>query len=548
MTKTLEGDEQDAQDENTLKTDISHAGAQIARAAGIVMGAYIVSNLIGVLRGMVVSNAFGTSADLDAFNAANRISELLFNLLAGGALGSAFIPMFTGYLTRNDRKGAWRLLSGVFNTLVIVLLLVSGLVWLFAPSLVRNGLFGLVQEANPGQVQVTVRLLRIMLPTVLIFGISGLLMGILNAHGVFLWPALAPAMYSLGIIVGVYLPASWGIDRLAIGVVLGALGHLALQIPALWKLKDKAYDRLAGIRDDAVRTVMKLMLPRMIGAGVVQLNFVANTVIALSLGEGAASSLALAFTLMLMPQAAIAQSAGTAALPTLSAQVELGQMEAYKQTLMRIIRVILLLSVPAAVGMILLRTPLITLLYQRGQFTEHSTQMVAWALLWYCVGLPGHSLLELLSRAFYALRDTRTPVSIGVLAMALNIGLSFVFSRFFMSLGWMGHGGLAAANSLATFLECLVLLLILRRRLGGLDDKAFLSALGTSLLGSVLMLALILPFMALFEARGSLFRLVGGLVLGVGSYAGVLLLLCVPELTGIWHKFSALLVRLKARK
>jgi len=213
------------------------AGQQIVRATGTVMIAFIVVSLIGVVHQMVITRVFGVSAALDSFYAANRITELLFNLMAGGALGSAFIPMFTGYLTREDKKGAWRLASGVLNTVTLILVGVSVLVWIFAPQIVEHGLFILAADANLGQVDETVRVLRIMLPSVIIFGISGLVMGMLNAHQSFLIPALAPGFYSLGIIFGaLWLPSSWGIDRLAVGVVLGALAHLLVQLPSLLRL------------------------------------------------------------------------------------------------------------------------------------------------------------------------------------------------------------------------------------------------------------------------------------------------------------------------
>ena len=174
------------------------ANQQIARAAGTIMFAFIISNLVGVARGIVITRAFGTSADFDSFNAANRIVEMLFNLVAGGALGSAFIPTFTGFLAREDRGGAWRLASGVTNLVLIALVIISALAWVFAPQIVRDGLFLLVPGSDPVQEALTIRLLRIMLPSVALFGMSGLVMGILNAHQVFLIPAIAPAMYSLG--------------------------------------------------------------------------------------------------------------------------------------------------------------------------------------------------------------------------------------------------------------------------------------------------------------------------------------------------------------
>ena len=167
------------------ETAPSTANQQIARAAGTVMFAFIISNLVGVLRGMVITRAFGTSTELDSFNAANRIVEVLFNLVAGGALGSAFIPTFTGFLAREDRPGAWRLASGVINLVMLVLIVVSIVAWIFAPAIVQDGLFVLVPGSDPIQELLTTHLLRMMLPAVVIFGLSGLVMGILNAHQVF---------------------------------------------------------------------------------------------------------------------------------------------------------------------------------------------------------------------------------------------------------------------------------------------------------------------------------------------------------------------------
>ncbi|MEL7626847.1 MAG: murein biosynthesis integral membrane protein MurJ [Anaerolineaceae bacterium] len=526
------------------ETDVKTAGQQIARAASIVMIAYILSTLVGIVRGSVISHAFGTSMELDAYNAANRVTELLFNLTAGGALGSAFIPMFTGMLTRKKTQEAWRLASGVINALLIILVAVTALMWIFAPVIVQNILFSLVENANPAMLELTVRLLRTMLPTVIIFGVSGLVMGTLNAHQIFLWPALAPAMYSLGQIVGVlFLPESMGVQRLAIGAVIGAVGHLLLQLPSLFRLPNRYYKKAAGFKDAAVRQVLKLMVPRIIGAGVVQLNFVANTIIGLSLGAGSASALTWAFTIMLMPQAAIAQSAGIASLPTLSAQVELGQFDQFKKTLSGIMRVMLLLALPASIGLIMLRVPIIRVLYERGSFDANSTQMVAWALLWYSVGLTGHSLVEVLSRAYYAMHDTKTPVIVGVLAMTGNILLSLLFSRVFLAIGWMPLGGLALANSLATAVESLVLLHILRKRLKGLEGRLILRTSLQALLASAGMGLALFGWMMVFGDRNKYIVLVGGVALGLLVYAVVLWLLKVPELQSIIFRIKCKLAQ-----
>ncbi len=506
------------------------AGQQIARATGTVMIAFIVVSLIGVVHQMVITRVFGVSASLDSFYAANRITELLFNLMAGGALGSAFIPMFTGFLTREDKKGAWKLASGVLNTVTLILVVISVLVWIFAPQIVEHGLFILAADANLGQLDETVRLLRIMLPSVIIFGISGLVMGMLNAHQSFLVPALAPGFYSLGIIFGaLWLPSSWGIDRLAVGVVLGALAHLLVQLPSLIRLPGSFYQLTVGFRDKAVQKVLALMVPRVIGAGVVQLNFLANTVIALSLGEGAASAVTLAFALMLMPQRAIGQSAGIASLPTLSAQAELGKTAEMRQLMASILRAMLLLAAPASVGMIILRVPIVQVLYEGGEFSSTATQMVAWALLWYSLGLIGHSLVEVLSRAFYAVHDTRTPVLVGVGAMSLNILLSIVFSRWFQSLGWMAHGGLALANSLATGLESVILLVLVRKKLQGINGREVLKGGLISLAGSAIMGLAVYGFINFVPLSSRVLSLIGGVVIGVTVYALVLWLLRVPE-------------------
>jgi putative peptidoglycan lipid II flippase len=510
------------------------ANQQIARAAGTVMFAFVISNLIGLIRGIVITNAFGTSSDLDSYNAANRIVELLFNLVAGGALGSAFIPTFTGFLTREDRPGAWRLASGVINLVLAALTLISALAWVFAPQIVRDGLFLFVPGSDIGQEALTVDLLRIMLPSVIVFGLSGLVMGILNAHQVFLVPALAPAMYSLGMIIGtLWLPESWGINRLAYGVVAGAVLHLLVQIPSLLRTRERAYHFYLGLKNRAVLQVFKLMGPRLLGVAVVQLNFVANTVIALGQPEGSVSAIVLAFSLMLMPQMAVAQSAAIASLPTFSAQVARNELDEMRRSLASTLRAVLILAIPASVGLILLRFPLIQVLYQRGAFTSRSTELVAWALLWYAAGLVGHSLVEILSRAFYALHDTRTPVFVGVGAMGLNIGLSLLFSKWFESIGWMPHGGLALANSVATALESILLIFLMRKRLGGLEGAYIWKGVGVSVLGSALMGGGLMGWRYFFENASAWVVLLGGLGVGLVIYVGVIWLLKIPELMGM---------------
>ena len=500
---------------------------QIARAAGLVMVAFVISQIAGLVYQMLVADTFGTDPSMDAFNAANRVSETLFRLIAGGALGSAFIPTFTQLLVKEDRDRAWQLASAVGNLMLLFLSILGILAAIFAPLIVRN--FLAPGFNDPVQEELTVRLMRIMLPSAAIFGISGLVMGVLNSHQVFLIPALTPAMYRLGMIFGtVVLSPKMGIQGLAWGVIIGALAHLVLQIPSLIR-QNFTYTPTMGLKLNEVREVIQLMGPRLLGVAVVELNFWVNTRLASYMPGGSVTGITFAFVLMLMPQAAIAQSIATAAMPTLAAQYARGRLDDVRDSLASILRGVLLLSIPASIGLILLRVPLVQLLLQRGAFTERSTELVAWALLWYAAGLVGHSVMEVLARAFYALHDTRTPVMVGVAAMSLNVVFSFGFSALFQRIGWMPHGGLALANSLATALETAGLLILMRRRLNGIQGARVLRGFGSAILGVAGMSLALWFWMTLTAGRSPWQVVAGGILIGGIVYGLIMTILRVPE-------------------
>ncbi|MEJ2605457.1 MAG: murein biosynthesis integral membrane protein MurJ [Anaerolineales bacterium] len=503
------------------------ADRRITRAAGIVMIGFALSSLSGLASQVLITNAFGTGARLDAFYTANRLPETLFNLIAGGALASAFLPTLTGFLARNDRKGSWRLTSSVVNLILIILGVLSVTAAVAAPWLVRTILAPGYKDAE--QIRLTVSLLRIMLLSPAIFGLSGILMATLNAHQHFALPALAPACYRLGLIFGVlFLVPPLGIFGLAWGTVLGALLHLFVQLPALRMLKP-SYQRTLGLEMPAVREVGRLMMPRLLGVAVVQLNFWVNTILASGQPEGSLSALTFAFQLMLMPQAVIAQATAIAALPTFSEQFARGKIEELRRSFSNTLRGVLFLALPASMGLILLRKPIVTLLFERGAFGAQSTEQVSWALLWWGVGLVGHSVLEIIVRAFYAMHDTRTPVAVGAVMMGLNVLFSLAFSALFERIGWMPHGGLALANSLATTLECTALLWLLHRRLGGLDlartGHGMLNTVGASL-GMSLVLWV---WLALTGGRSTWLIGIGGALVGFGVYWLMSLALGSPE-------------------
>jgi putative peptidoglycan lipid II flippase len=507
----------------------TQANRQIARGAVIVMAAMVVSQLASLVAKSLIAHSF-VIIEVDAFFAANRFSEILFNLLAGGALASAFIPTFTTALEQENRATAWKLASAVVNLLVLAMTLIGLLSAVFAPQVVRYILApGLATD--PTQAALTATLLRIQLPSVVLFGISGLVMGILNAHQSFLFPALAPAMYALGMIAGIlFLSPSMGVYGLAWGVVLGAGLHLLLQLPRLLRLPQFRYLPTLGLRLAGVGEVFRLMAPRLLGVAVVQLNFLVNTYLASLQPQGSLTGINLAFPLFYMPLAAIAQSVATAALPTFSAQAACGQKDEMRASLAASLRGVLLLAIPASLGLMLLRQPLVDLFYLRGAFTSQSAYMVSWALLWYAAGLVGFSMVELFSRAFYALHDTRTPVLMLVVSMSLNVVLSLLFSAWFVGLGWMPHGGLALANSLATALECVGLLFLMQHRLGGLHGRHIWAGVVYACLAGMGMSAALLGWLALMTGMRTAWVALGGVAVGGVVYALLLFVLKVDEL------------------
>ena len=509
----------------------------IASAATLVMLLFILSRGTGLLREMIIGARFGTAADLDAYLAAFRIPDLLFQLVAGGALGSAFIPTFAAAWTEGSQQQAWLLFSRVLNLLTLFLVLLCGLAMLFAEPLVA----GLIAPGfSAEQQRLTASLMRWMLASTVVFGASGLIMGALNAVQHFLLPAVAPVLYNCAIIAGAWLLAPVvGIHGLVIGVAGGSVLHLLVQLPALLRQKVR-YRFSFRIGDAQVREVARLMGPRVLGLLFVQLNFLVNTVLASGLPDGSLSALNYAWLLMLLPQGIFAQAVATVAFPTFSAQVAAGDRAQLMATLSGLLRLILFLSIPAAFLLYVLDEPLIELLFQRGRFDAASTQAVAYALRFFALGLVAHAVVEIVVRVFYALHDTATPVVAGVATVALNILLSLAL------IGRLSFGGLALANSIATALEMLVLLVLLARKVRapnqeagqattvqGLPVRQLLTSGGRSLLASAVMAGAILLGLELLPGGGIIFGIPAGWVAAVaGAGLGVLIYALAGYLLG----------------
>ena len=492
------------------------------------MIAILFGQLASLINRILVANAF-PAAQVDAFFSANRVSETLFTLIAAGALGSAFLPTFTGLLVKGEKTSAWKLASSLINLVTLILSIAALLAAIFAPQIVRY-LLAPGLSSDPEVFKLTVDLLRIQSFSAVLFGIGGLVISILNAHQVFFIPQITAAMYQLGQIFGVVILSRWlGIYGLAWGVVIGAALFLLVQLPSLFKLKGEFSFSLGLGNPDVVR-VFQLMGPRVFGAAIVQLNFWVNNNLASKMTEGSIQSIGYGFAVMVMAQAAIAQSVAIAAMPTFSAQHALGKVDEMRSSLASALRGMFLLSLPASVGLILLARPIISMLFERGEFTASTAEMTAWALVWYAAGLVGHSIMEVLTRAFYAQQDTKTPVIIGVIAMGLNVVFSIWFSKLFAQIGWYPLGGLALANSFATALEAIVLFIFMRKRLNGIEGKSITDgAWRVGLAGLGMAIGLLVWIQATGGMMWWLIAL-GGVAMGGIIYLAGVVILKVPEI------------------
>ncbi len=436
-------------------TTPSRAGG-LAIAAAIVAFGFLGSRLLGVLRTMVIAREFGSSPELDAYLVAFRVPDLIFQVLAGATLGSAFIPVFARLYRRESPARAWELASDVLNLITLATAGLCLVAFVLAPWLVPLTAPGLELEGK------AVSLTRLMLLSPLLFSMSGIVTGILNARQRFFLPALAPMLYNLSIIFGaVVLAHPWGITGMAVGVVAGAALHLAVQLPGLVRER-MAYRLVLGWGDAAVREVGRLMGPRVVGLAAAQFNFVIATFFASKVGSGAISTLTYAWTIASLPLAIFGMSLSTAVFPRLAEQVADGDHDAFRDTISRALRVILFLTIPAALGLLFLRDAATSVLLQWGAFTGADASVTAAALGFYCLGIVPQAAIEIHSRGFYALGDTRTPVMLAVIAVGANLALSALLWNPFH------QNGLAFSLSAAAWLEWSLLYFFYLKRTGAI--------------------------------------------------------------------------------
>lgn len=495
----------------------------VVEAAGIVMFAILISRILGFVREMVIAKVFGRGYLTDIFYAAFAVPDLMYYLLVGGALSAAFIPVFTSYLAKDDEESGWEVASTFINVTVILLFAFTVLGIILAPLLAPFVAYAFHGEHR----QLLIKLMRMMFPAVFFTALAGLEMGILNSYRLFTAPAFGPILYNIGIIAGaVLLGPRYGISGMAVGVVVGAISSFLLQLPFV--LQRSRYKLTMNLRHPGILRMVTLMIPSLVGLSISQINLIVNQNLASGLSGGDITALRLANRLVMLPMGVFAMGISTAIFPTLSRQAAREEMSDFKSTLSLGLRTVFLVTVPSAVGFVILREPIIKLLFERGEFTHADTLATAHALLFYSLGLVAQSGIQITTRIYYALQDTVTPVKIGLVTVAINVVLNLGLLKFTA----LGHGGLALANSIAVTINMIVLFSILRHKIQGADGKRIMISLVKSGVVSAVMGVVVYLVNPVFErffgglgTLGQALQVGSSVVVGVIVFgAGVLLL------------------------
>jgi len=479
------------------------------------------SRVLGLARESVLAHAFGASAAMDAYNVAFRIPNLLRDLFAEGAMSAAFVPTFTRHLTTSGKEPAWRLGNHVVNALIVVTGLLVVLGFVFAGPLV-SAFTSDDFTGKPGQLALTVQLARIMLPALTFIAVAAAFMGMLNSLQHYFIPALSPAMFNVVTILCVFalvpLMPALGLEpivAIAVGTLLGGVAQLALQWPTL-RREGFRYRPTLDWNDEGLRRILTLMGPGTAGLAATQVNVFVNTLLATGAGESAVSWLNYAFRLMYLPIGLFGVSIATATLPVVSRQHTLEDSQAVRGTVASGLSLMLMLNVPATVGLVVLAEPIVRVIYERGRFTSADTLATSSALQFYAIGLLAYSVVRIVSPVFYALGRNRTPVVVSMITVLINAGLNIALVRL------LGFRGLALGTSIAALVNAVVLLTLLHRHLGGLHEGRVLGSLARVAVAAALMGA------AASYTDGALASMLpgGGLVLQVirlGSTVGVAL-------------------------
>src|SRR2546430_4335117 len=498
---------------------------RIASAATLILVAYGLSRVRGGVRELVTATPFGTSHNLDDYRVAFGVPDLLFNLLLAGAISSAFIPVLSEHLAKNEPERARQIAGRVLNASVLILTVGAAVLFVVAPWYVSLIAFGY----SPTDHELIVTLTRILLLQRIFLGAGGMVIGILTAYQRFFAQALAPLFYNGAIIVAAaFFAPRHGVTALAIGVVAGAMLHLGVQLPALWRTGWRPTAAL-GLDDPGVRKVGRLMFPIALGLAAAQVNVFVDTILGTSLPHGRVAALRYADTMAQLPLGTFSQALAFVLFPFLARDAALGALESIRHRTALALRLNIFVLVPASVGLALLGVPITAALFERGQFGAASVRETAFALTFFSLGLAGQAATALLVRVFYALQDVITPLRISLVVIGVNLATNIVLVHL------LAQGGLALGTSIAATLNAILLGRALRSRLGRLEGRQILRTTRRAIVGVVPMAAI---------AAGGAVLITGGslqggprpLVAGLGavgpaaiSYLGVEVLLRSEE-------------------
>ncbi|HEX8999864.1 MAG TPA: murein biosynthesis integral membrane protein MurJ [Blastocatellia bacterium] len=505
--KTLSAQEADVS-HNPQSAIHNPQSRSIARSAGIVGVAVMGSRILGLVREQVFATFFGAGFAMDAFIIAFRIPNLLRDLFAEGALSAAFVSTFSQTITKRGEQAAWRLANLVNNALVVVvsLIVLAGII--FAPQIVNLLLEPGKYQADAAIAATTynlaVTMTRIMFPFLLMVSLAAVAMGVLNTKDRFGVPASASTMFNVGSIIGglfcayLFAPeyilavisgqpanaagAAQAIVGMAIGTLAGGVMQWLIQVPSLRSVGYR-WQPILSFRDEGMRQVMRLMAPAIIGSAALQINVFVNTKFASGLGEGPVSWLSYAFRLIYLPIGIFGVAISTATLPAASRAAAKDNLDEFRHTLASSLRLTLLLTIPSAVGLIVLSRPIVALIFQHGLFDSLDTEQTAVALRYNAVGLTAYSAVRVLAPAFYALKETRIPMLASVISIVTNYLVAWLSVEHF----GIGHRGLALSISAVAIVNFALLFFFMRRRLNGMESRGLFITFAKVLLASSLM-------------------------------------------------------------
>jgi putative peptidoglycan lipid II flippase len=511
---------------------------KIVKSTGIVSSATFLSRVLGLVREQMFAYLFGAGYSMDAFVAAFRIPHLLRDLFAEGALATAFVPVFTDHLANKGKKEAFYLGNLVINTLLVVLSLVILLGIVFAPFLVNLIAPGFGDV--PGKIELTTQLTRILFPFLALISLAAVVMGMLNSFGHFATPALAPTMFNIGIIIAGFVfcpffdPPILGI---ALGALLGGLGQLGIQIPRVRK-EGFRYKPVLNFRDPGLRRIILLMTPAVFGIASTQINIFVATHLASLLPQGSVSYLSYAYRLMYFPLGVFGVAVATVTLPLVSTHAAQNKIDQVLSIYSSSLKLVFFLVIPCTIFLIVASEQIISLLFQHGKFQYLDTLATSKALILYSLGILGFAVLRVTAPVFYALKDTKTPVIISAISVALNIILNLILMR---PLGYMG---LALATSIAGWVNMFLLLLMLNRRIGPFDFKDLSKSFLNIFISSLIMGGLVWFFFSFYQLDLSVAPLMQKILsvfvsigLGLLAYVSVCRLLNVGELKRVLDIF-----------